>query len=138
MIILAFFHYFSKNYILTAYKKDVKLGSSLKILFIVFKPPKKEKIMKRLLAVLACRLGLHSWEKDPSQKDIVKGTGVHIAFWSEALQKATRCCTRESCQATQKVYRHGMCGVGVKDPDWKPMSDEQERRIDALPNVFHA
>lgn len=94
--------------------------------------------MKKLLGALACKYGWHAWEKDPSQKDIVKGTGVHLAFWSEALQKATRHCTRHGCKCSQKVYRHGLCGPGGSGSRWKRLRLAKEKQIDSLPNVFHA
>lgn len=94
--------------------------------------------MKKALGELACRCGLHAWEKDPSEKDLVRGTGVHMAMWSMGIQKGVRNCTRLSCTCRQKVYREGMVGAGVKEPKWKPMSARVEDRIDSLPNVFQS
>jgi hypothetical protein len=83
-------------------------------------------------------ISYHTWEKEPSEKDIVKGTGVNVAFWSEAMQKGVKSCLVPGCKAKKKVWRHGFCGVGGISGKWKKMSDAQEKRIDRLPNVFQA
>ncbi len=82
-----------------------------------------------------CRIGLHRFEADPSHKELLKETGVHVAFWSEAMQKGTKRCTCEGCDATLKVYRRGLCGIGGNAGPWKRLSTEREAAIDALPTL---
>ena len=89
-----------------------------------------------MLQRILCFLGFHRWEKDPARKDIVRGTGVHFAFWSEGYQKAERACTVPSCMAVQKVYRYGWCGMGGESSNWRRLRPKLEKQIDELPNIF--
>ncbi|MFA6364905.1 MAG: hypothetical protein WCW78_00685 [Candidatus Paceibacterota bacterium] len=91
-----------------------------------------------IIGMIFCACGVHKWEKMPSEKEIVKGTGVHFIFLSEGIQKATQHCVRKECAGKRRVYRQGWVGSGVKEPKWERLSKSKEEYIDSLPNVFQA
>ncbi len=91
-----------------------------------------------MLGKILCSLGLHRLEKEPSQKEIVKGTGVHFFFFSEGIQKGIKKCTRKECQVQVKVYREGLVGTDCPNPTWQRLDPEKEAFIDSLPGVFQA
>ena len=84
---------------------------------------------------ILCKFGIHDWEKEPSHKELIKETGLHLVFFSEGIQKGVRKCTNPSCNATQKVYRTGWIGNGGEGGKWKKLDSEAEKRIDSLPTL---
>lgn len=86
--------------------------------------------MKKIGTVL-CRLGLHAFESDPSEKELLRATGLNIVFWSEAIQRAARQCAR-GCGAKQRVYRVGLCGIGGTSGKWQKLDNETSQYIDSL------
>jgi len=75
-----------------------------------------------------CLFGLHWFEKEPSEKELIKETGSHKAFWSEGIQKGVKHCVRSGCPATKKVWRTGWVGIGGKGTRWKKRQrDEMEK-----------
>ena len=86
-----------------------------------------------MLGKILCKLGLHRFEREPQSKELIKGTGAHMAFWSEGIQKATKQCTRPECGFVCKIWRKGWLGAGGKAGRWKKLSENQERYIDSLP-----
>ena len=89
--------------------------------------------IREMVKCALCRLGIHLFEKEPSQKELIKSTGLHVLFFSEGMQKGTRVCTRVGCGATQKVWRCGWVGVGGQGTPWKELTPEHEAYIDSLP-----
>lgn len=86
-----------------------------------------------MLKKLLCRFGFHSWEKEPSKKELIRSTGIDFVFWSSGIQKGVRACTRQGCRAEQKVVREGWLGCGGTSEKWKRLSKRTERYIDSLP-----
>lgn len=77
-----------------------------------------------------CSVGLHKFEKEPSLKEPIKMTGVHFAFWSEAVQKGVKKCLRDGCEATKKVWRLGIYGPGGMASEWETLDEKKERKKD--------
>ncbi|MFA6407591.1 MAG: hypothetical protein WCV80_02695 [Candidatus Paceibacterota bacterium] len=94
----------------------------------------------KYIGAIFCFFGAHKWEKEPIQKDIVRGTGRHFIFMSEGIQKATQLCSRKKCKKERGVYREGWVGFGssASNTRWKKMTKSIEEYIDSLPNVFQA
>jgi len=82
-----------------------------------------------------CRLGIHAFEEEPARRDLLKGTGIDFGFWSSAIQKAVKVCTRYGCEVQKKVYRSGMCGVGGVGDNWKKLTTKKEQYIDSIKSL---
>jgi len=83
---------------------------------------------------LFCKLGWHTWEKEPV-RDYVKHSGIDFLFSSSGVQKAIRRCV--CCGKRKKVYRRGWIGFGgplspAESTGWKTLTPEIEKEIDAL------
>ncbi len=82
-----------------------------------------------------CLIGLHSWEKDipEERRDVIRSTGVHVAFFSTGIQRAEQHCLR--CQKWRDVYRTGILsgiGSGVTGK-WQRLSKKLDAEIERLP-----
>ncbi len=83
---------------------------------------------------LFCRIGFHKWEKEPSHKELLRSTGMHFAFTSEAKQLGTKKCLREGCREVKQVYRFGFLSIGGGSASkWKNASPEIQKEISSLP-----
>ena len=81
---------------------------------------------------LLCRVGLHRWKEDYSQRKPFKSLRVHVFLFSWAIQKSVETCS--CCGVSRKVYRDGWYGLYTDDSKvpWLPMSEETENYIDSL------
>ena len=82
-----------------------------------------------------CGLGLHRLEKEPSRRDVVKNTGIDVAFFTSGIQKAIKVCTRDGCAEQRKVWREGWCGVGGIGTRWRKLSSQKESYINSLQGI---
>lgn len=83
---------------------------------------------------ILCEIGLHKWEEEPSTKELLRSTGRHFAFSSEAKQIGAKKCLRKGCEAIKPVYRTGWLSVGGGNPSkWKKASPKTQKEISSLP-----
>lgn len=80
--------------------------------------PISDLVPEFLKDAVGCTFG-HDWEADPRQKDNIRLTGPDILFWTFGEQEGTQFCNR--CNASRRVKRTGIMGVGGKANNWKPM-----------------
>lgn len=87
-----------------------------------------------MLGKIACSLGIHKWEKEPSHRELIKSLGINIIFWTLEIQKGVQRCTRAGCNCNRKVYRKGAVGAGGSEiHGWKRLGEKKEKEIDSLP-----
>jgi len=79
---------------------------------------------------LFCRLGFHTYEKEPGKLYYLRDTGFNILFMTGAIQVGIKRCL--CCGKEKFVKRHGLCGLGGGDAGkWRKCSATEAEKINS-------
>lgn len=105
------------------------MSGAAEIVYDETKEPVEKHPYERLPDSFWCRIGWHTYEREPGLQFFLRSTGLNVLFATSGVQVGIRRC--RCCDKRKFVYRTGWFGMGGSATRWKGCSEFKANRINS-------